>query len=39
MFQNSLSDTPNIAKCKTSEDEEIMVPEKYDWREEYPECV
>ena len=39
MFKNSLSDTPNIAPCKTTEDQEIIIPEKYDWREQYPECV
>jgi hypothetical protein len=34
-----LSDTSNIAPCKSKEDEEMIIPEKYDWREQYPDCV
>jgi len=39
LFHSSLSDTPNIGPCKTKEDEEGIIPDKYDWREQYPECV
>jgi cathepsin B len=39
LFQNSLSDTPNISPCKSKDDEETIIPEKYDWREQYPDCV
>ena len=39
LFQNSLSDTPNVGACKSKEDEETIIPEKYDWREIFPECV
>jgi len=34
-----LSDTPNINPCKTKEDEETIIPDKYDWREMFPDCV
>lgn len=44
LFLSSLSDTNNIGSCKTSkrqdakEDEEndIELPEQFDWREQYP---
>ena len=49
MFTSALSDTNNIGPCKTSknadpenpelEEMEIELPEAYDWREEYPQCV
>jgi hypothetical protein len=40
LFGNSLSDTPNVAPCKSREDsDETIIPEKYDWREQFPECV
>jgi hypothetical protein len=40
LFGNSLSDTPSIPPCKSKEDsEENIIPEKFDWREKYPECV
>jgi hypothetical protein len=39
LFQNSLSDTPNLAPCKSKEDEEMIIPERYDWREQFPDCV
>jgi cathepsin B len=34
-----LSDTQNVNPCKSREDEESIIPEKYDWREVYPDCV
>jgi len=47
MFTSALSDTSNIAQCLTSksqtgnmeEEIEIDLPEQYDWREAYPDCV
>lgn len=40
LFGNSLSDTPNVAPCKSREEKpEEILPEKFDWREKYPECV
>lgn len=48
MFMSALSDTNNIAPCKTSkrlsqeqdfDEMDIEIPESYDWREQYPQCV
>lgn len=39
LMQNSIADSPNISPCKSKEDEEAIVPEKFDWREQYPACV
>jgi len=39
MFMNTLSDTPNIDKCASAEDKDLVIPETYDWRQQYPECV
>lgn len=51
MFMSALSDTNNVPHCKTSKkmDEktqgddfveiDIELPESYDWREAYPQCV
>lgn len=50
MFMSALSDTNNIGHCKTSkkvdekiqgdfEEMEIALPESYDWRDAYPQCV
>ena len=45
MFQSAISDTNQINPCATSmgldgvEEEDIDVPESYDWREAYPDCV
>jgi len=38
LFETGLSDNPNIEACKSSQNE-LMVPESFDWREENPECV
>ena len=36
LFGNSLSDTPNVAPCKTREENpDEILPEKFDWREKY----
>ena len=48
MFMSALSDSNNVPQCKTSkktdpnadwEEMEIELPESYDWREAYPDCV
>lgn len=40
LFGNSLADSPNVSPCKSrDENPEELLPEKYDWREAYPECV
>jgi len=46
MFMSALSDTNNLGQCRTSkglegdnEEMEIELPESYDWREAYPQCV
>ena len=48
MFMSALSDTNNIPPCKTSkkmdqsaefEEQDIEIPDAYDWREQYPQCV
>ncbi len=38
LFEQGLSDTQNIVPCKSSE-QEVIIPESYDWREEYEDCV
>lgn len=46
LFTGALSDTNQIASCKTSmgtenpeAEEKIDLPESYDWREKFPKCV
>ena len=46
IFTSGLSDTNQINPCKTSlgmgeqsEEMKIDLPETYDWREAYPQCV
>ena len=41
LFGNSLADSNNIPPCKSGEanPDDAILPEKYDWREQYPECV
>ena len=50
MFMSAISDTNNIGHCKTSkkvdekvqgefEEMDIQLPESYDWREAFPQCV
>ena len=40
LFGNSLADTNNVSPCKSKDDQaETLLPEKYDWREAFPECV
>lgn len=46
MFMSALSDTNNLGTCRTSkgldaenEEMEIELPEAYDFREAYPQCV
>ena len=40
LFEQGLSDNPNIDPCKSGQpDNEVEIPESYDWRQEYPDCV
>jgi len=48
MFMSGLSDTNNVPNCRTSKamseeqvanEEKIDVPDSYDWRDAYPQCV
>ena len=40
LFGNSLSDSPNISPCKSKDSSpDEIVPEQYDWRQVYPQCV
>lgn len=39
MFQMTLADTPNIDKCASATVEDMIVPEAYDFREHYPDCL
>jgi len=39
LFQNALSDTANVPPCKTKDDDETIIPERYDWREVFPNCT
>ena len=36
---NSLADSSNIGHCKSMEDEEMIVPESFNWTEKYPQCA
>lgn len=36
---NTLSDNPHMDKCASSEIEDMQIPETYDWRDQFPECV
>lgn len=38
LFDVGLSDTQNIEPCKSAQNDEIIVPDAFDWREEHPEC-
>lgn len=38
LFTNSLADSPQIAPCRSGEDKESIIPEKYMWREEKEQC-
>jgi C1A family cysteine protease len=39
LFEQGLSDTQNVLPCKSMQDEEVIIPESYDWREDHPSCV
>lgn len=48
LFMSALTDTNQISACKSSsdvegvskdEEEQIEIPDNYDWREAYPQCV
>ena len=34
-----MADSPNIGGCKSRENEEIIVPESFNWKEKYPQCM
>lgn len=39
IFKNSMSDTGNIAPCKSKDEEGVILPDKFDAREQWPECI
>ena len=40
LFGNSLADTPNVPPCKSKDaSEDTLLPESYDWRQQYAHCV
>jgi len=39
LFDQGLSDTQNIESCRSNSNKELEVPETYDWRKAYPNCV
>jgi len=39
LFEVGLSDNPNIEACRSSQNEDLIIPESFDWRDENPECV
>jgi len=40
LFEQGLSDQPNIDPCKSNQAENaVEIPESYDWRQQYPDCV
>lgn len=39
LFEQGLSDTNNLEQCRTSTNTELEIPETYDWRVQFPECV
>ena len=39
LFEQGLSDSNTINDCKSKTDESMKIPEKFDWREENPQCT
>lgn len=39
LFEQGLSDTQNIESCRSGTNKEVIIPESYDWRKEFPDCV
>ena len=39
LFEQGLSDTQNLDQCKSAINEEMIIPEEYDWRKEHPNCL
>ena len=39
LFEQGLTDVNTINDCKSKTDETMEIPEKYDWREENPQCT
>ena len=38
LFEQGLSDDPNLQQCKSKNRMDIEIPESWDFREEYPHC-
>ena len=34
-----MADSPNIGNCKSRENEEMILPEAFNWTEKYPQCA
>ena len=39
LFEQGLSDNPNLDACKSKGNKNLEIPESFDWREENPQCV
>jgi len=39
LFEVGLSDNPNIEACRSSQNEDLIIPESFDFRDENPECT
>lgn len=39
LFDQGLSDTQNLEQCRSNTNKELEIPEAYDWRKIYPNCV
>jgi hypothetical protein len=41
LFGNSLADSSNVAPCKSKEltSEDMIIPQSFDWRQQFPQCV
>lgn len=39
LFETGLSDNSNLDSCKSGENQDLIIPESFDWREEHPECT
>ena len=39
LFETGLSDNPNVEPCKSGQNEGMVIPDAYDWREENAACV
>ena len=39
LFDQGLSDTQSIEPCRSGTKDDVAIPDTYDWREQYPDCV